>query len=391
MKIAKTLTGILENEIVATALDRKANIKGVIEKTFDAWSVDLERRHPAPVYVEGVDGAKIYRGTDFDLFTFMNALAQRKAVINIPDYTRLRKAKQRADQRIISKENRHGELKAVVSNRRTHAFSARIKDYNVVQEMKNGEVVGAPRSYALVDDAGRFYRGWRTIEFKPDAYENAFLKQNKLWYDKKTLVFENFVHPALAKAFYGSRYISTKALHERVRDEAKHYKDVAVDLYEQDVRLGNGRKKKIRFLPCEDEAEKVKVSALEAKLLLPDFKGNYPVLGKTEIGNIVRYGAVTPGRYKDKQNVLRYSFDRAKELTYHIGPRLQACTRAVELAYFLHARNGKYEIRPSWRIPEFKRNYLESDRSRILWNALPIAKDVNLLYRIRSAAAEQRA
>ena len=162
--IAKSLENILDNPIVAASLDRSQRINDVINQVISHWSVDLDKRHPAPAYIGGEDENPDYLGTDLDMFSFLMSLSQRRAVINIPDYERLRKSSLASNQIVIANQNRHGQLLWIQSNPDTHAFSTEMIDYNVL-EIKNGkERVGAPRQFAVVDDFCELYDGWTSIE-----------------------------------------------------------------------------------------------------------------------------------------------------------------------------------------------------------------------------------
>lgn len=392
-KVAETLANILENEVVSVALDRSQPIDKVVEEVKKSWSADIWERNPAPAYKEVIEGVQFYKGTDFDLFTAINALAERGAVINIPDYEGIAPKTVREDQRVISSRNRHGQVMGIVANKNTHSFSIKIKDYNVIQTNPDGtETVGAPRNFALVDYSGELHPGWKRIEVRSTPEEDCFYKSKDLEMGN-TVIFENFVHPNLAFAFYGSRYIATKALAERIEDEAKHYRKVASELREEGITLGGRYKPKPRSFTEEWNTEKIDVENLEAKLVLPEFEGEYPLLGMNEKGKITEYRKM-PYSAKGKQNVLRYSEKRAKELSYKIGPQITASVRAVELAFYKNGfesgiRAPGYEKQPGWNIPEWERGY-KIGNGRTEWNALDLG-DVVLAYRIHEKTVKKAA
>jgi len=393
-QIAETLANILENPVVKTSLDRSSDIEDAVTEVKEAWMVDLDSRNPAPAYKETIDGVPVYQGTDLDLFTFINALADRKAVINLPNYERIAPKTVRSDQRLISNKNRHGQILGVVANKETHSFNVRINDYQVVQVQADGrETVGAPRNFALVDYGGEWNDGWHKIEFKPDAKENYFLNTRGLW-TGNSVVFKNFVHPTLANAFYGSRYLAAKALGMRVEDEARHYRQEAKELRDDGIKLrgeGSGYKPKVWQHSDARNVESIQVENLEAVLVLPEFEGKYPIKAKTQDGDVKEYSKMPTG-LKGKQEVLRFAEDRAKELSYTVGPQITAATRAVELAYFKHGFTGPkapgYEREPGWAIPKWQRDYTIGN-GRTEWNALKLNKDVTLAYRIRDTSVKR--
>lgn len=388
MEIAKTLQKILKNTIVEASLDKTRPVDYLVRKTEEAWAADLTARRPAPAYREALDGEPIYKGTDLDLFTVMNALAQREAVINIPSYENMRATKIRPDQRVISKRNRHGQVYGITSNADVHSFSAKVKDYNVVQLLPGGrEEVGAFRNFTLVDPTGHMYDGWHRVEFNATPEEQKFFRERELEIVPNLIEINNFVHPNLAMAFFGSRYWATKALANRVADEAKFYRTLASDLRNEGVRLGGIRPAKIRTYDIDEDLLKVKVKNLEAKLVLPEANGEYPIFGADANGKVKQYAGV-PNNYVARQGILRFAEKRANELSYSLGPKVNAPVRAVELAFYLDGfRNSlRYEGNekdPAWGIPDWTREYKEGPRSKIEWNALEIAPKTALLYRIK--------
>jgi len=172
-EIAKTLENILDNPIVATALDRSKDIRGLVQQVVDYWSVDLNNRHPSPAFYETEEGIE-HTGTDFDLLSFLMVLSQRNAVINIPSYETLRKVYLPSNQVVIGSENRHGHLLGVRSNEKTHSFSVLINDYNVMETKRDKETIGVPRLFSIVDDFGQLYKGWNSIGWKVPEWNRNY-------------------------------------------------------------------------------------------------------------------------------------------------------------------------------------------------------------------------
>ena len=385
MKIAQTLANILENDVVSVALKRTESIDNVIEKVHLQWQVDLNKRNPLPVYRETEGGNKVYRGTDFDLFTLLNSLADRRAVINIPKYGGIAPKTIHENQRIVSTEDRHGEILDVIASKETHSFSVRIKDYQIIEINPDGsETVGAPRNFAVVDYNGKTNPGWTNFEFNPNSEEKTFFTEKKLCMNELP-VLENFVHPNLAFAFYGSRYLAAKALSQRIEDEAKHYRWVAKELRSQGINLGGQYYPSAKSFKDKIYTEKVVVENLEAKLVLPKFKGKYPIVGLTNEGDKREYDKLPMDKSK-QEDILRYSEQHAKKLSYKICPKITSGVRAVELAYFLNGfQKGKREYgnekNPGWDIPEWQRDLRLVPRGA-KWNVLDFG-DAKLAYRIK--------
>ncbi len=390
--IAKTLENILDNPIVAASLDRSQRINDVINQVLDHWSVDLSKRHPAPAFIGSEDENPDYLGTDLDLFSFLMSLSQRRAVINIPDYENLRKSLLASNQIVIANQNRHGQLLWIESNAGTHAFHTEMIDYNVL-EIRNGrEIVGAPRKFAVVDDFGELYDGWSRYEWHSSEQEDRFIEEHKLEIVPGTLEFNYFVHPNRAFSFYGSPYIATKILAMRITDQASFYRKLASQLEAEGVKLmfPEEEQEPVTY-HYEGETIPQKVQNLEAKLIVPGFHGEYPIIGM-EIHNRRRVFTPfdkMPDNPREKASVLRYSKWIADKLSYRYGPPVRAAARAVELAFFKYglssSRGG--EIRPGWDVPDWNRNY-RVPRGRIYWNQLQFNDYVQLLYRVRETTAQ---
>jgi len=391
--IAKSLENILDNPIVAASLDRSQRINDVINQVISHWSVDLDKRHPAPAYIGGEDENPDYLGTDLDMFSFLMSLSQRRAVINIPDYERLRKSSLASNQIVIANQNRHGQLLWIQSNPDTHAFSTEMIDYNVL-EIKNGkERVGAPRQFAVVDDFGELYDGWTSIEWHSSEQENKFIKENNLEIIPGTMEFNYFVHPNKAFSFYGSPYIATKVLSMRIKDQASFYRKLAKQLDAEGVKLmfPEEEKEPVTYR-YEGETIPQKVRNLEARLIIPDFHREYPIIGmemhdrKREFTPFDKM----PDSPREKASVLRYSKWIARRLSYRYGPPVRAAARAVEMAFFKYGLNSNKggEINPGWPVPGWDRDYKVEPGTRIKWNKLQINDYVQLLYRTRETTAQ---
>lgn len=383
-QIAKTLRSILDNPVVAQALDRSQPVDGLVEEVQSEWRADLVDRKPAPAYIRGTDGEALYSGTDLDLFTVMVALGDRNAVINIPRYENMRATTLRSDQHVVSKNNRHGQVLGLTSHRNVHSFSTRIKDYNVVQSKPDGkEEVGAYRNFALVGVDGQLHNGWDVIEFKATPEEKKFFEERKLYTVPGTIVVHNFVHPNLANAMYGSPSLSHRALSNRLDDEASFYRGLAGKLRGQGIilseEMGSGSGKPI--FTEKGESESVPVRNIEVLLKMPEFQGSYALRGKDEAGKVVEYEQM-PTRKASQEKVLRYAAERANALTYSLAPQVRALTRAVDLAFFLHGGIGGGEIKPSWDVPDWK----DTKIKRTEYRALDLGNGVELMYRERTTS-----
>lgn len=336
------------------------------------WSYDLYSRKPGPALLE--DG--ILTPTDLDLACFMSALVDRQAVINIPKYTSRRPRTERENEMIVSKDNRHGHVMGLRSNKNVFSFSVLINDANVVQSVfeTKEDILGAPRNFMLVDLNGQWYEGWNVIEFLPTAKENDFLKNKKLWTENK-IYFKNFVHPNRWISFYGKYYLLTKALIQRLEDEAKFLRDEVKQL--QNKPSGSTK-------AHSDSGKPIKVAAFEAEVDI-EFKNQY--MESTVLSDIL-------GEDLKKVNEIRKS--ELQVISYQLLPKLRFAARATELAVYNHLMSHNLAVPTIPNTFPFRSLVSNSIWSmsykkpgkRTIWNRLEMANkfpgfpDFALRYRI---------
>ncbi|UCD03714.1 MAG: hypothetical protein JSW73_04200 [Candidatus Woesearchaeota archaeon] len=358
MVIAQTLDGLLDDQDMEQILDRESNIDATTEKILKDWNYDLYSRNPAPAY----NATGMFHGTNLDLATIMSALADRNAVINIPEYTGRRAKTHKEDEWVVSPENRHGNITGVAANKDVFSFSVRIFDQNVVNRKTNE--TGAYRNFLLTDLNGDMYNGWSTIEFSPTAKENDFLKDKEL-YTGNSIVVKNFVHPNAWCAFYGAPYIKSKALEQRLTQEAQHYrmaaknlKDIGVRAVDEDVRYDV---KKVADI-YKEPGRKIKVPTFKAELDVPAYTGEFPGVDANAEG-------------------LAYAQNRASTLSYSIIPKLRFRNRAVELAFNKYGNGNNGLNKPGWNVPEWESGYKLGPRAKNTWNRLDIGNGFGLRYK----------
>jgi hypothetical protein len=255
----------------------------------------------------------------------LSGLADRKAVVNLPVYKAERPRVIKDNERVISKDNRHGRVTGFTSNKAVFSFSVRVHDANVVKLGEDSEEVGAPRNFMLVGLDGEWRRdGWRTIEFHPTAKENAFLTENKLWTGNK-VVFQNFVHPNRWISMYGRPYFVTKALIQRLVEERAF---LQLELKKAPATSEGGRREDTETY--HDEGESRMVTAFEAEVLNPfEAHGSFKALDP-----------------KNAEAVLAMR-ERSHQIQYEILPELRFAVRATELA-FLNAHKATPGMLPGW-------------------------------------------
>lgn len=369
--IASTLREVLNSEVMQVISDRTQTIMPMAEKVLGHWDLDLYTRNPGPAVLTQTG----LKPTDLDLATFMMALVNRGAVINLPRYEGMRAASVRPNERIVSRENRHGPINGLFCNREAFSFGILVNDQNVVVIYPDGsERTGAPRNFSLVNVEGKWHDGWRRIEFSPSAKENDWLNDKRLW-TGRSVVFENFVHPNRWISFYGQYYFITKCLIERLEEEARHLNSEIHRLLEIGISYPlSDQPKEWPKAEKVGEEKSIQVTAFEAAVDVPEKKGEYPK---------------TPATIEDLVRIT----DTRRGMVYGITRKLRFAARSVELAFF---RNGftkvnnsarGEEILPAWIDAKWERNYtLPGKRKKfnrlVLFQPAPGQQGVAIRYRI---------
>jgi hypothetical protein len=360
-QIAKSLSTLLINPMVLDALDRTKDIIPVAEAAMGFWGYDLMTRKPSPAYNE----YGIFKGTDLDLACFLYELADRGAVINIPQYKSNTRKTTRSDQMRISSSG-NGAIVGVKSNKDFFKFSVQIFDQNVVGKDKVGDF----RTYNLTNHTGEWYEGWKRIEFVPTLNENKFITENKLWTGSQ-IIFNNFVHPNRWTSFFGHYYVISKIIIDRLSEEIKHLnaKIRQMKAYGIDFPKGEGP---APYVDREYGATKsVKYDSFQAKIFIPnlDLKGEYKVVEKSQ-ENLVE-------AYNKKKRLAR------------MKDSLQFMVRATEYAHYANP-----DRMPAWIKNVNWEDGFKEPGGRISWQRLKLFQpevgkhSVSILKRVYSKTAQ---
>lgn len=341
-QVAKTLKSISSNPIVSVILDKTADIRPVIEKVQKYWGYDLFSRTPGAAYRDGV-----FVGTDLDLAAFLYALIGREAAINIPRYKSMREKNFKSSEIVTSKENRHGHLVSLVSNKETFIFSIRIRDMNIM----NAAGVGDYRTFSLTGFDGTWYDGWDTLQFIPSAKENDFLKKTDILTDG-SIVFSNFIHPNRWTSMYGQYYFITKLLIDRLTAESSHYFSEIKRMIAEGVEYPEAEAPTVWESPDKKgETKSIKVQAFNAEVDYPADGSEFPV-------------------YENTQENLVMLTKKRKDFVYKTTPHLRFMTRATEQAFATHINTRGLDSMPSWlKDVKWEEGYKQKGK-RTLWNRL---------------------
>lgn len=360
-KVAATLKNIVDNPVMQSIMDRTQPILPIIDKVNSYWTYDLFNRRPSPAFYD--DQGQLIRTTNLDLSTFLYALLDRGAVINLPEYKTNRARTHQEGIHVVSDKNRHGKIIGLVGNKNTFNFSIRIIDQNVM----SSEETGYPRTYNLTDFYGRWYDGWKTIDFLPSAEENKFLTEYNILQNNK-ITFSNFVNPERWVSFYGQYYFMTKALIDRlveeksfVDSEIKRLKDLGVvlpELVEKEITKYNAT------TVYKEQSRSIKVNCLQVKIIIPEDTSEYQSVEKT-------------------QQALIDLYDKKKKINKALE-KFRFVTRTIEYAI----SDKGFDTFPAWiKDVKWEDGYKETDRARNTWNRLkinqlvPFEKSISLYYR----------
>jgi hypothetical protein len=299
-------------DLLAPISDRSNDVAELTTTLTNYWAYDLYARKPGPALLDN----GVLSPTDLDLSCFLAALVDRRAVINLPTYRNRRPTTKKSTEHVISKDNRHGHIVGLRSNKDVFSFGVLVKDMNVMTSADDVQDVGAFRNFMIVDIDGTWHSGWKTIEFVPTAKENDWINDKKLWTGNK-IVFKNFVHPNRWPSFYGKYYLATKVLIARMEEEAR-----ALRAWIKERRVDEPKKDYVKPEVTEiGPAEKVVVTAFEAIVdVQPGLHGKF-------------------GKPRSMNNATQ----RLKQITDAL-PALRFATRATELAFHQHGPDP----RPAW-------------------------------------------
>lgn len=380
-EVAKTITKLSSSDIYQRILDPADEVTDVADLLIQHFSYDLYSRRPGPALLD--DG--VLKPTDLDLACFLSALIDREAVINLPTYRARRPATVKPGEHIVSKENRHGRVVGLSSNKEVFSFSVRIFDANVITTIevddKATQSVGAYRNFMLVDIDGSWWEGWRKIEFVPSAKENHFLTDKKLW-TGNTVYFDNFVHPNRWVSFYGSWYVLTKILVKRLRNEIKFRNAEVKDKLAQGITFPETPAKDASVSSEWTPSQSVQVAAGK-KVEVKAFEADIDLDGGKEVPTEFP-------RYPDTVEGLVMAKVRSASLLYQIVPLLSFITRATELAFYQRIKELPAENMADFDFPfwikgaHWEPNY---QIKRTMWNRLvlhqsfPFSKGLALRFR----------
>jgi len=364
ISIAKTVTEVatLKNEYAQDFMDRSRPLdEKQIAAVINQGTMSYAGRNPSPALDENGD----FQCTDLDLLSFLTPIAARRAVIEIPHYRNRRQIIKRQGERKIG-TNQFGPITSLVSNKDVFSFSVKLHDKTIVtKDGESGqESVGAFRNYMIVDCDGHWYDGWDKIVWDPNAEENAFLTEKKLW-TGNSVHFQYYVHPNRWQSVFGAPYLLKKMLLARIDDEASFYRQEMKRLAAAGIELPAGEKLEYKPAIFEGQTKAIEVKTMEMLLAMPEFSGSYEPVPSTAEG-------------------LLKAYRRQKLLTYTWKPAVQFTARADEAAFMRYGRDASDNGRIAHWIKNAQWNQWRRNSRSALYNQLILSDDMALLYRTKT-------
>jgi len=343
-EVSKKFEELMEQQVVKCILDRGSDISYAIEVVTEFWKDwNIYDRKSRPE----------------DMAVFLYTLAARKAVIKIPEYKSFSQTKFKEGQSLASKDNRHGPILGMISNKETWNFSVKINDANVMTT----DSVGDARTFTLTDFNGDWYEGWDTLQFMPDAKENDFIKDFAMANEGR-ITFEHFIHPNRWTSMYGTRYFITKMLIQRLQEESRNYAAQIKRMKEAGIKYpggGDGTSTAKSYTNSDvDAGKQIKVPAFIAEIDCPPNESEYPL-------------------YDDSPENLQKLTRTRNRFTYNVNADLSFMTRITEKAFFdTLDKNGVPKYTPSWmKNLKFVNDYKVPPRGRKEWNRFIIHQPEN--------------
>lgn len=306
----------LQDKLASRIMDRTQAIdKDLVDQVVARGVMNWEGRMPTPA----LDRSGNLIASDLDLLSFLVPLAQRGAVIEIPEYTSRRQVVQREGVRRVSGAPRFGRVNALISNKDVFSFSVELFDNTIIttDPSTGQESIGDFRRFMLVDVDGHWYDGWSSIQFKPNAPENKFLRQWGIIDESGRVPFKWWVHPNRWQSIFGAAHLLKKLLYNRLDDEAKYYRAERKQLEGRGLALPSKALKEWPEVTNKGDTAPIQVQTIESLLDHPSFVGSYSVLPDTQDGLVTAY-------------------ERNKLITYVWKPFVQFGIRANEAAYAFH-------------------------------------------------------
>ncbi len=364
------------NEELTRLSDRGQDIRATLNRLLTAWSFDLDSRKPGIAYIDA-DGSPV---VNLDLACLLSALAEHRAVINLPKYKCRRVATVTEGEHVVSSDNRHGRVMGLSSNQAAFSFSLLVDDVNVV---KADGTIGAPRNFMLQDVTGHWHEGWESIELLTSGLKSEVF--DKLSAISQTIKFKHFIHPNRWPSFFGSPHLLALAADIRLKDEIKHLKtirklmrdalNVEPPVYGKKTVVGSSKKESVWCI----------------EVVLDEFKlsGAYDIT-KDDVATATKDDLTQLDqkikRLSSQQKSLRFQV-RATHFAFFQNALIPNIPEADLLNWFTHTSATVQPRQPSWiktRGLQWETGWKEGPKKRVHWAIMRnVKKDSELALRFR--------
>lgn len=315
-----------------------------------------------------VTNARGVETSDIDLLSLLVSLANRHAVIQLPDYERrFPQTMNPSDTRVGT---RYGKILRLIAHKKALSFSARILDLGVVTQgdLFGNDTMGAFRTYTMVDANGTWYPGWKSFTWKPSAREDEVITRTDM--EKEGMVnLAHWVHPNRRQSIFGAPYLTLKMLLVRLEDELAFYRKEVKRLEGLGIPKQRTRERGVTHT-TDEPTKRIQVKSIIFEVDTPPLQGLYTAVIPNEHG-------------------MRQAETRVRELTYQLIPHTRFVVRANEAAYFHHGMTGNFI--PHWMgSATWERNVRLPGR-RTRWSKLTLPGGAALRYRTMTFTEHVRA
>jgi len=346
-QIPASTKAILQDDVYRQLTESNELPDTLVEEMIKDFSWDLMARSPRRLASEEFQ-------TDLDLATFLSALAERKAVITIPQYKKTRVSGHDANVRRIG-EARFGPLTGLYANSETLTMGVNVTDMSaVLMDPTTGkETVGQPRKFALINHEGLWTNAWRKIEFRASAEENKFLTEKDVMDENSVFHPKHFLHPNRWQSMFSFNHLLMHVAYERLGVEASGIYAAVKQFHTKNP--GQEGKEAYKKDLTESEGKKV---AIEAKTMVVEF--DHPTKWIFNQEN-------NPGIPKNRDQAIE-ALARRNRIVFTIRPALNFVIRANEVAYCMNAQTEK-RIAPWIKGAKWEEGY-KPPRARLAWSRL---------------------
>jgi len=275
---------ILDFPVVKNILEQSMPIEGAVTLVRERLKLDFEFEKNEPK----------------DMVTLLQFLAEKNAIVVIPEYESLSGGYTKENEVLISNKNRHGKVIGVAGNNTNFSFTIKIIDANVIES----ETIGVPRAFRITDPEGNKYKGMEKFQIV-SKIENF-----------KKMEFGSFVSAERWTELFTENYFLSKLLMKRLTMESKHYYGQIKNMLAEGITFPKAKSSSGEYYHAKGVKKNIKAFIVDV---------NVPGLHKAE--------QEFPEIEFSQENLINLTQKR-NAIIYKIVPRINFITRVIEFSYF---------------------------------------------------------